>query len=103
MSLIVTKLSCCGVSDIVLKDKLVVYDNDLLRIGWKDFDCKYIFNSRLRSLILNIVYGLGHFSSLLQVKVFNKSSLQTGAGFLFCTCGRLLAIFVLFFIVKLLA
>lgn len=29
-------------TDIVLKDQLVVYDNDLQRIGWKPFNCKYL-------------------------------------------------------------
>jgi hypothetical protein len=27
--------------DIVLKDKLVVYDNERGQIGWKSYDCKY--------------------------------------------------------------
>jgi hypothetical protein len=26
--------------DIVLKDKLVVYDNERGQIGWKSYDCK---------------------------------------------------------------
>jgi len=30
------------VTDIVLKDQLIVYDNDLQRIGWKPFNCKYL-------------------------------------------------------------
>jgi len=29
-------------TDIVLKDQLIVYDNDQLRVGWKPFDCKHL-------------------------------------------------------------
>jgi hypothetical protein len=27
--------------DIVLQNQIIVYDNDLKRLGWKNFDCKY--------------------------------------------------------------
>lgn len=32
-----------GRTDIVLKDQLVVYDNDNQRLGWKPYDCKCSF------------------------------------------------------------
>jgi hypothetical protein len=28
-------------TDIVLQDQLIVYDNEKQRVGWKPFDCKY--------------------------------------------------------------
>lgn len=36
-------------TDIVLKDQLVVYDNEKQRLGWKPYDCKAL------SLLLSIL------------------------------------------------
>lgn len=35
-------------TDIVLKDQIVVYDNEKQRIGWKPFDCKFLFLLQLK-------------------------------------------------------
>lgn len=32
-------------SDIVLKDKFIVYDLDAQRIGWADHDCEFIYKT----------------------------------------------------------
>jgi hypothetical protein len=40
--------------DIVLKDKLVVYDNEQHQIGWKNYDCKYLSTIICKSISMRM-------------------------------------------------
>lgn len=44
-SVLATNLCVGCVPDIVLKNKLVVYDLGKQQIGWVDYDCKFIFRT----------------------------------------------------------
>ena len=41
LSLSQSRCQFCCCADIVLKDKIVVYDLENQRIGWVDYDCKF--------------------------------------------------------------
>lgn len=46
------------VSDLVLKDKIFVYDLANMRMGWADYDCKMFLSSSLLSSVTPISLSL---------------------------------------------
>jgi len=62
---VLPRLTCLGngLTDIVLKDQLVVYDNEKQRLGWKPYDCKCSFLSALdwyRAMVAFVECTSGH-------------------------------------------